>query len=257
MAINVVPSQLSGGTSGGGSAGDSYFTNQFMRAYTTDANSSFGESNRLNRYFGDVYDVYMDPYTTGYGYVIWEKIPRILKGFEKAGLFLTAIAKSFTMPSVTVNVIEYNGLNNLKWGVPGTVEWDSQTFTVRMEEYRDAPVMQLIGRWATMIRDLNYGIANMSDYTQSAYKGRVLYASTDPSGHHVMFAALFTGVFPTRVPLDALNFDVTTQDKVEPDFEFHFDMVFVGDETVSLAQSRVDSLADASISALKGVYSVG
>ena len=245
--------QSAGSGSGGGGGGD--FTNPFTRSYTSTGRQDFGEQNGLNRYFGDVYDQYMDPYTTGVGYVIWDKLPsQVIPNADKARLFLANIAQSFTLPSITLNAIEYNGLNNLKWAVPGTAELDSQTFTVRMIEWKDAPVIQLIGRWITMIRDINYGVANMSDYTQSAYKGRVIYASTDVTGKNVQFAALFTGVFPTRVPLDALNFDTATQDKVEPDFEFHFDMMFTGNETITLAQSRVDSTFSSSTSKLAQVY---
>ena len=251
MAIILTPTGM--GSPGGTGGGD--FSNPFTSGYASKDHQSFGEENGLNRYFGDVFDQYMDPYTTGVGYVIWEKIPtQVIPNADRARLFLANIAQSFTLPSITLNAIEYNGLNNLKWGVPGTAELDSQTFTVRMIEWKDAPVIQLIGRWVTMIRDINYGVANMSDYTQSAYKGRVLYASTDVTGKNVQFAALFTGVFPTRVPLDALSLDTATQDKVEPDFEFHFDMMFIGDETVALAQSRVDSVFSSSIGKLQQVY---
>ena len=120
-----------------------------------------------------------------------------------------------------------------------------------MVEFKDAPVIQLIGKWANAIRDVNYGVANMDDYTQSAYKATVMYISTDPTGKYVLSAFKFTGVFPTRVPYDALSLDINTQDKVIPELEFHFDQMFVGDKVKEEADGKMKSIFHGSISFLR------
>lgn len=216
--------------------------------------SNYGYQDRMRGVFGGE-KTYIDPYTTGY-HMIFIYPPTSLE--TECGPFLTTVCQSVTVPGYTVNTIEYNGLNNKKWGVPGTVELDSNRLTCKFTEMAGLPITQIMGKWVSIFRNPLYGISDpdtSDSASQGAYKGKIVYATTLPDHMTVQFAAVFIGVMPLKIPTDIYTSDRATQDKVEPEIEFWFDDMFTGTSVISLARSLVQSEVSSSQSAVDSIYS--
>lgn len=215
---------------------------------------NFGKYNyadQLRGMFGD-HATYIDPYTTGYHFMFFTKLPSTLN--QQYGKFLMTTCQAVSnIPGITVNPIEFNGLNNLKWSVPGTVEYDSNRFSVRFVEFAGLPITTIMGQWVTLFRNIIYGISE-SVTEQKDYKGKVIYCTTLWDGKTVQYASAFTGVYPLKVPTDSFQSDKATQDKVEPEVEFSFDMMYTGSQVISTATSLVSSLRSSSMSAIDSMY---
>jgi hypothetical protein len=63
------------------------------------------------------------------------------------GSFLTCNAQSVTIPGISVNNITYNGTNNMKWKVPGLVEYDRDTVSIKFVEFAGLPITQIMGQY--------------------------------------------------------------------------------------------------------------
>lgn len=205
--------------------------------------SNFNKSNldrpdKLRTIFGGNVQS-LDPYTTGYHY-LYITLPRY-SGLEKNyGTFLQTVCQSVTVPGITVNNIEYTGLNNFKWNYPGTVEYDNQRFTAKFIEFAGLPIYEIIGEWVNVFRNMIYGVSHSTNGPkQTAFKGSALYATTQFDGYTVQYAAHFTGIYPTKIPSDAFSSDKATHDKVEHEIEFAFDMMYTGKEVLTRAQNKV------------------
>jgi len=208
---------------------------------------------QLRGMFGD-HATAIDPYQTGYHFLFFTKLPSELT--SEVGKFLTTVCQSVTVPGITVNPIEYNGLNNMSWSVPGTVEYDNKRFTARFVEFAGLPITQIMGKWVTIFRNIIYGIADpvIGSASQVDYKGKCIYATTLPDARTIQYAAAFTGVYPLKIPTDSFSSDRTTQEKVEPEIEFSFDMMYTGEQAIYTAQSLVESTVTASITAVDAMY---
>ena len=201
--------------------------------------------------FGDI--DFRDPYTTGYHYIFFTKLP---SGIENIyGSFMASSCLSVTIPGITVNDITYNGINNLKWNVPGTVEYDSQTVTIKFIEFYKMPISRMIGSWVSIFRNMMYGVAEEGKTLQKDYKGRLMYVTTRFDGKEVEHAAVFTGIYPKKIPLDRFGSDKATHDKVEPEIDFSFDCMYVGSEVITEASKLVDSVYGDSVSSVNSYYS--
>lgn len=197
---------------------------------------------------------FIDPYTTGYHFVYF--FPPDTIG-QTVGQFLTTVCQSVTIPGWTVNTIEYNGLNNMKWYVPGTVDMGDQTFTCTFTEMAGLPITQIMGRWVTIFRNVLYGISDPSSqntYSQGAYKGKAVYCTTLPDGLTVQFAAVFTGVFPKSIPTDKFGSSRPEHNKVEQEMQFSFDQMLTGTAAESYARSLVAATRNQSINTSDYIY---
>ena len=79
--------------------------------------SNYKRQDQLRTIFGGNINS-LDPYTTGYHY-LYITMPEELKN-KDYGEFLTTVCQSVTVPGITVNNIEYTGLNNFKWNYRAT-----------------------------------------------------------------------------------------------------------------------------------------
>lgn len=218
--------------------------------------SSSGWQDRIKRYFGGhLYGV--DPVTTGYHYAFLSPPIRVLNeiGATQTGpLWLGAVCRAVNIPNIVVNHIEIEGLNNLKWAVPGTVEFDSQIVTLRFLETKGIPVYRLISSWVFVFRNMIYGVSMSEGHVQTDYKGHLCYALVRPDGKTVEFASVFTGVYPANVPSSVFNSELMTHDKIELEVEFHFDQMFIGDEVINLASDLVKSAFESSVGFIQQLY---
>lgn len=196
---------------------------------------------------------FIDPYTTGYHYISFY-LPQKLE--NSYGKFLNTVCLSVTIPGITVNTIEYNGTNNAHWIYPGTVEYDDRRFTCKFIEFAGLPILEIMGSWVNIFRNMIYGIADPDNggTSQVDFKGRALYATTLFDGKTVQFAAAFTGVFPTKIPTDAFSSEKTSHEKVEHDIQFSFDQMYTGSNAITSAQNFVDTFRGNSITHINKMY---
>lgn len=223
--------------------------------FTTPTFENWGYKDQMRTIFGDIN--YIDPYTTGYHYIFFT-LPNGLD--TRYGRFLTTVCQSVTIPGISVNKIAYNGLNNMEWNVPGTVEYESHSITCKFIEFAGLPIIEIMGNWVSIIRNMLYGVASSTGTPDSGgihqadYKGRILYATTRMDGLTVQFASVFTGVFPLKVPLDRMSSDKTSHEKVEPEIEFAFDLMYTGEAVTNNAQSLISSTYSSSVDAVNQAY---
>ena len=223
-------------------------------------NSSFApiNENQYDRNFGGTVKGVADPYISGYHFIHFTKIPDQTETYAKyadggrASLSKDEIIKLFdasclsvTPPGGTLNKAEFTGLGGTKFSVPTNVDYGN-TLTIKFLEYSAVPILSAVSGWVRMIRDYRTGVsrldANADAYTKSAYAGAVLYWTTKPDGVTVEQSAFYTGVFPTKDPLDLYTGDLTAVDKLEVDIEFNVDWIWHEDWVHSAAQSKSDSL---------------
>ena len=231
------------------------------------ANSVGAYSSQTNYTFKDQYrgmfggnNAVLDPYTTGY-HVMLFMLPQAVSEYTKAGDFLTTVCKAVTVPGITVNPIEYQGINDMKWFVPGTTTLERNTFDCTFVEMAGIPVTTIMGQWVTIFRNILYGIADPTatgyvpfKYGQNLFKGRALYATTLPDGVTVQFAAVFTGVFPTKIPTDIFDSDRATQDKKEVQISFQFDQMLTGTSVETYATNTINAIRTANDTVVQDKY---
>lgn len=110
---------------------------------------SFSElgQNILTRKFGGTQIGVADPYTSGYFFIWFEKLPPGLIKYVQQGNsgisstseiqnILAASCLSVTPPGGTLNKVEYTGLGGIKWAVPGNVDYGNSV-SIKFLEFRD------------------------------------------------------------------------------------------------------------------------
>lgn len=216
--------------------------------------NKYNYGDKIRGIYGD-HETYIDPYLTGYHFVFFTKLPQALQT-QGVGSFLTCNAQSVTVPDISVAPISFNGVNGFQWSVPGTVTYN-HTVSIKFIEFAGIPITMIMGNWVNIYRNLIYGIADPTTtnaYTQSSYKGKMLYATTLPDAKTVQYAAAFTGVYPTNVPTSGFNSDRANQQKFEPNITFQFDMMYTGESLKNNIQSLIDCTRESSVAHSDGMY---
>lgn len=185
-----------------------------------------------------------DPYISGYHFIKfvdseWSQL--ITDSFtanSKAGrewegdvsTFLASSCLAVTPPGGTLNKAEFIGLGGTKWSVPTNIDYGN-TITIKFLEFSWLPVLTIFHTWIKAIRDYRSGVAQYSalgedDYTKSRYAASMYYWTTKPNGQSVEYAAMYSGMFPTKDPQDLFTGDLTAVDKLEIDIEFNVDWIW-------------------------------
>ena len=185
----------------------------------------------------------MDPFTTGYAAIIWTRLPAFLDyGNSSATKQFKALTernfKSFSgLSDLTLDTDQLShGFTGNELPVATNIKKENTTFTLRHYELSGSPVRELYQLWIAGIRDPETGLAtyngylNNSDsahmYSMKNHTGELLYVVTDPSfaagghGNGIEFACYYTNVFPTKIPMDHLNYTSGDHSLPEIDIEF-------------------------------------
>lgn len=180
-----------------------------------------------------------DPFITGYAFVIWTKLPRF---------FDTAFATEFKALTER-NFKSFDGISDIQlstedmthgftgnaMGIATNINKENTSFTLKHQELQGSPVRELYQYWTTGIRDPESGLAHYHGkmtgdnpllYSMQNHTGELLYVVTDPSGstNGIEFAAYYTNVFPTKIPLGHLNYSSGDHGLAEIDIEFRGNM---------------------------------
>lgn len=202
---------------------------------------SFAElgQNILTRKFGGTTVGVADPYTTGYHFIWFDKLPPSLTTYTADGIsgidalsqiqnVLAASCLSVTPPGGTLNKIEYTGLGGVKWAVPGNIDYGN-TVSVKFLEFNRTPILDIMHGWVKLIRDYRTGITDLEDgdegagYTKKTYSGLMYYWTTAPDAKTVEYYAAYDGCFPGKDPQDLFTSDVETVGRLDLEIEFNVD----------------------------------
>ena len=202
---------------------------------------SFSElgQNILTRKFGGTTVGVADPYTTGYHFIWFERIPAGIVDYTKLGIsgisqpseiqnVLAASCLSVTPPGGTLNKTEYTGLGGVKWAVPSNVDYGN-TVSIKFLEFNKTPILDIMHGWVKMIRDYRTGVTDLVDkddgsgYTKATYAGLMYYWTTAPDAKTVEYYACYDGMFPAKDPQDLYTSDVETVGRLDVEIEFNVD----------------------------------
>ncbi len=221
-----------------------------------EAYKKYVPANPFDRKFGGTKKGVADPYITGYHFIYFRDLPKNLSDNVKhTGLsnvseiqrVLSASCLSVTPPGGTLNKTEFTGLGGIKYGVPTNVDYNS-TLTMKFLEYSTLPILDIFHGWIRMIRDYRTGVTTLQEgYSKSDYASTVLFWTTQPDGRTVEYYSCYTGVFPTKDPQDLYSSDLSSNDKLEPDIEFHTDMAWHEDWVYDACQTKANDFADEGI----------
>jgi len=100
-----------------------------------------------------------------------------------------------------------------------------------------------------MIRDNKIGLTALAgnngndtltkfNYNKADYSATLLYYTTKPDGVTVEHATAYSGVFPTKDPLDSFTGDITAIDKLEIDINYNVDMIWHEDWVYKMARKH-------------------
>ena len=199
---------------------------------------------------------YIEPYVSGYYYLIWLKVPEFVDAnFQEV---MRVSNNSIDIPDTTLNTTEvvtgFAGSGKLT--VVTSVETSSDV-TIKFTELSGLPILNNIENWVMSIRDRNNGLSNIPKYKLAAYSGELLAVLTKPvlndvkddqDNGFIEKAFVFTYIYPTNIPYSTYNQDVTNSDKVEPSIAFKFSGMFTGEEVDKFA---VQKLVDLKVMSIK------
>jgi len=202
---------------------------------------SFSElgQNILTRKFGGTTVGVADPYTTGYHFIWFERIPVGIVEYTKLGIsgisqtseiqnILAASCLSVTPPGGTLNKTEFTGLGGVKWAVPSNVDYGN-TVSIKFLEFNKTPILDIMHSWVKMIRDYRTGVTDLVDnddgsgYTKATYAGLMYYWTTAPDAKTIEYYACYDGMFPAKDPQDLYSSDVETVGRLDVEIEFNID----------------------------------
>ena len=169
----------------------------------------------------------IDPYISGYAFIVWTKTPaffdlepeaiRRLKITENNFKSLSGIG-DFTVSTEDMT----HGFAGNAIGVATSIQKENTSFSITMQELKGSTVREIFDYWVSGIHDPETGLATYHgriaatgtehlDFSMANHTGELLYIVTDPSGgigggSGIEAAFYFTNVFPTKIPMDHLNY---------------------------------------------------
>ena len=170
-----------------------------------------------------------DPLVTGYAFICWISLPSWLAtaGF---GDFKQLTERNFKslqgISDIELESQAYQyGFADNEYHVASNITKANTEITIKHQEFSGSPIKNAYQAWVSGIRDPETGIATYPalydlEYKAANHTGEFLYIVTRPDGNtanynNIEFAAYFTNVFPTRIPLAHLNYDQGDKSVVE------------------------------------------
>lgn len=127
--------------------------------------------------------------------------------------------------NVTMNFNQYNGgFVNRQLDMPNIAIDDTNELTISVYEYTGSPIREMIQLWMNGVSDLRSGHSHYYGSTLTVcpanHTAEFIYATTDPTGLNVEYAAYFTNCFPKEIKFDHFNYEAGTHDIVRLDLIF-------------------------------------
>jgi len=193
----------------------------------------------------------IDPYITGYFYVLWTRLPDFLtnQGNVLGANFshlCRVVNNGFTLPDITLNTTDvplgFGGTNKLS--VPTNIDMSNE-ISIKYLELSGLPVSRFHTSWISGIRDYASGVSQIKNYSQYNITGDCLYITTKPVMNNdnnkqiIESAHLFTGVFPNTDKQSSFAGDLTSSDKVDLEVPYKFHQMFHGKNTLAYAEGKL------------------
>lgn len=209
------------------------------------------QTNRLTRNFGGTVAGVAEPLVTGYHFVAFTHLPKMLPGYAgfnnntEIANVLSASCLSATPPGGTLGKVEFTGLGGVKWAVPGNIDYGN-SFSVKFLEFSGTPILNIMHGWIKMIRDYRTGLTDLTGtnaYSKSTYSSLIYYWTTAPNLTDIEYYACYDGCFPLKDPQDLYGSDVETVGRLDPEIEFSLDYIWHEDWVKSKCQVFANNLA--------------
>lgn len=177
-----------------------------------------------------------DPFIGGYAFIYWVKLPKWVT--MKYPGFKDMTQKNFKsfdgISDIDLQAEDYtHTFNSNGYGVASTIQKNNTDFTIKHQEFSGSPIRNMYQFWVSGIRDPRTDIATYPrmfgcDYAAKNHTGELLYIVTRPDANNVKdesinnieFAAYYTNVFPTKIPLGHLNYSQGDHSLAEIDIPF-------------------------------------
>lgn len=174
-----------------------------------------------------------DPYVTGYSFVIWTKIPFWVR--QTFPGFKAMTEKNFKgfqgLENMELTTNDYmHTFNGNNYRTAASITKGNTGFQMTHQEFSGSPIKNMYQYWVSGIRDPRTGIATYPKIFNCEYKaknhtGELMYIQTRPDANNVgknniEFAAYYTAVMPTRIPVDHHNYTMETHEEVQIEQDF-------------------------------------
>lgn len=184
----------------------------------------------------DTLNNYLDPIVNGYSYIYWLELPSWFEKDDDLKYFKAMTQKNFRsfsgVEDINLETTSYQaGFAGNEVNVVTGVTRNNTEFTITHKEYSGGVMRKLYQKWISMVRDPRTGIALYPrlynvDYGARNHTAKLMYIVVRPdvtnTNHNIVeYAALYSLVFPTNIPLGNLyNFEIGTQDSPSIDISF-------------------------------------
>lgn len=198
-----------------------------------------------------------DPLVTGYAFIIWTKLPFWVRDtYENFADMTQKNFKGFDgLTNMDLQTSQYNHtFNSNAYEYATTIQKQNTTFTLKHQEYSGNPIKNMYQFWVTGIRDPETDIAVYPrafgcTYGAKNHTGELLYIVTRPdannvSNNNIEFAAYYTAVMPTSVPIAHFSYQQGAHESPEIDINFVGDLHIgpeVDDFAFDVLNDRIDS----------------
>ena len=197
------------------------------RTILTDLETIKGADSTFFTGIDDLIKLNQDPIVTGYSYIFWLQLPSWFEKDPDLKYFKTMTEKNFRsfqgLTEMTMNTQEHiTGFGGATYDVVTGITKGNTDFTLAHKEFSGMPIRKMYQKWVSYIRDPRTGIAIYPklfgvDYGARNHTGQLMYIMVRPDANNtdkeiVEFAAVYTNVFPTAIPIGELNFELGTQD---------------------------------------------
>ena len=220
------------------------------KAVLGDSANNLNIFSRMHHYYGNNYIT--DPLVSGYSFV--EYALNNVYPFKNtsdaqfgqtevtaAQKILAAQTININLPASTINKVEVDTFGGQWIAVPGRLDIPKET-TAEYWETHNVDVISVLRQWEYRIRDPRTGAAHIyqsgsapqspqsaqatPNYFSKNMKGRIFAWLTDPNIERILLAVEFMRSWPTNLPLDAVNMNITTNDRVNLSVTYSYDKFY-------------------------------
>lgn len=175
----------------------------------------------------DVYNLNFDPIVTGYAFIYWVSLPEWFEQDPDLKYFKQLTERNFRsfqgVNEITLNTQSFQtGFAGTEVEFASGISMNNQEFIIAHKDFSGTPMRKLYQKWVSYIRDPRSHIATYPkifnvDYGAKNHTGQLLYIMVRPdvtntSKDIVEFAALYSNVFPTVIPIGDYDYELGQQD---------------------------------------------
>lgn len=185
----------------------------------------------------DTMNLYLDPLVTGYAYIHWVEVPTWFNQDPDLKYFKDLTQKNFrSFQGINEISLESNthqtGFTGRDINNVGGIQIGNTDFSISHKEYSGSPIRKLYQKWISLIRDPRTGISLYPklfgvEHGARNHTAQLMYmmvrpdATNDKSENIIEYAAFYSNVYPTNIPLDQLyNYSLGDQDSPVLDIQF-------------------------------------